>query len=144
MRRPLLIHIAVQLLMLITACFCALNLALPLAGIIGGVSTVVAPEPVFDLLEPVVCPGDSRLEHELNQRSYNRPGEYELDLYCVSPDGGRESALAEGLLSMLGAAFAVFFLPMFVLTFLVLGVPAFFIVRWFLRRSQQDSGQINL
>jgi hypothetical protein len=139
MRRPVLIHIGVQLLMLLIACFCAVNLALPIAGVIGGVSAVAAPEPFFDLFEPLVCPDGARLEHELNQYRYNRPGEYELDLYCVSPDGARQSAMAEGLLSMLGATFVVIFIPLLILAFLVLGIPAFFVVRWFMRRSQESS-----
>lgn len=144
MRKPLLIHIGVQLLMLLTACFCAVNLALPMAGVIGGVSAVAAPEPFFKLFEPLVCPEGSRLEHELNQYSYNQPGEYELDLYCVSPNGSRQDALAEGLLGMLGATFAVIFIPLLILAFLVLGIPAFFIVRWFLRRSQPTSTEIRM
>lgn len=135
MRRPWLIHLGVQLLMLLTACFCAVNLALPMAGLIGGVSTVAAPGPFFDLFEPLVCPDGYRLEHELNRYSYNQPGEYEVDLYCVSPDGNRQNASAGGFLGMLGATFAVVFLPLLILTFLVLGIPAFLIVRWFLRRS---------
>jgi hypothetical protein len=140
MRRPWVIHLTGQLLMLATACFCALTLALPLAGMIGGVSAVVAPEPVFDLVEPMVCPEGARLEYELNQRSYNRPGEYELDLYCVSPGGERQNALAEGLLSMLGLSFAVTFIPLLLLSFAVLGVAAFFVVRWFLNRSEERTG----
>lgn len=144
MRRPFLIHVGVQLLMLLIACFCAINLALPMAGVIGGVSAVAAPEPFFDLFSPLVCPDGSRLEHELRQYSYNQPGEYELDLYCVSPDGSRQDALAEGLLSMLGATFAVVFLPLLILAFLILGIPAFFLVRWFLKRSQQSSMDIRV
>lgn len=144
MRRPLLIHLGVQILMLITACCCALNLALPMAGMIGGMSAVVAPEPLFDLVEPLVCSDGSTLEYEMNQRSYNRPGEYELELYCVSSDGARQNVLAEGLLGMLGAAFAVFFIPLLIITFLVLAVPAFFIVRWFLKRSQDNMGEIRM
>lgn len=140
MRRPLVIHLAVQFLMLVTACFCAATLALPLAGMIGGVSAAVAPEPVFELLEPMVCPEGSRLRYELNQRSYNRPGEYELDLYCVTPEGGRQNALAEGLLSMLGLSFAVTFVPLLLISFAVLGLIAFFVVRWFLNRSQERTG----
>ena len=84
------------------------------------------------------------MEHELNQYSYNQPGEYDLELYCVSPNGSRQSAMAEGLLSMLGATFAVVFIPLLILTFLVLGIPAFFIVRWFLRRSQDNAMEIRV
>jgi hypothetical protein len=88
----------------------------------------------------MVCPEGSQLQYELNQRSYNRPGEYELDLYCVTPDGGRQNALAEGLLSMLGLSFAVTFIPLLLICFAVLGLIAFFVVRWLLNRSQEGTG----
>ncbi len=48
--------------------------------------------------------------------------------------------MAEGLLSMLGIGFAVTFIPLFVLSFAVLGLAAFFIVRWYLNRSKENSG----
>jgi hypothetical protein len=144
MRRPWVVHLSVQILMLLAACMCAGSLALPLAGMIGGLSAVAAPDELFDLVEPMVCPDGSQLEYELNQRSYNQPGEYDLDLFCVSPDGGRQNAVAEGLLGMLGLSFVVAFLPVLLVTYLILGVAAFFIVRWYLKRSQQNSNQFRV
>lgn len=101
----------IQLLALAAVCGAATFLALVSFGALGGVSMAVAPRPVFQLVEGVVCPAGSSIDYYEQRYSYHRPGESEPHVECVAPDGSRTDVTFKAIGAVLAGSFLVCFLP---------------------------------
>ena len=141
MTKRSLIQLPLQFGALITALMLSGFCALVSMGGIGGVAMGVAPEFTFGLVGDFVCPEGASLEYYSVQRSYHEPGESEPHVECVSVDGTRENALIPAILTVLGGAFLIVFVPLFIpLAILALVVPHKLVGAF--RRRRGASGDI--
>ena len=123
-RRPLLIYLLAQVVALSIACSAAAFVGVPMAGALGGGAIGAAPEFAFGAVKGFTCP-DGIQEFTAVRRSYHRPGEFEPHLECVGADGGRVDVLFRAILSVLGLAFLVAFVPVLLLVGIPLAVLAY-------------------
>jgi hypothetical protein len=128
-----LIYLLAQVVALSIACSAAVFVGVPSAGFLGGTAIGAAPEFAFGSVERFICP-DGTLEFTSIRRSYHRPGEFEPHLACVGADGDRVDVLFRGILSVLGVAFLVAFVPVLLFVGTPLALLAHFVTRALLSR----------
>lgn len=89
--------------------------ALVTAATFGAPLTAMAPEFTLGLVDGFVCPEGTELEFEAVRQSWHRPGEYTPEVTCVGADGTRlEGRAMRALFTVLGGAFLICFVPLFV------------------------------
>jgi hypothetical protein len=117
----------IQIVALVAVCGLSAFTALTGFGALGGVSMALAPQPVFGLVEAVVCPQDAAIEYSESHASYNPPGEYQLHVECARPDGSRSDVTLQAIGAVLAGSFLACFLPLALPgTLLALVVPLLF------------------
>ena len=106
----------IQIIALVAVCGLSAFTALTGFGALGGLSIALAPRPVFQLVEGVVCPAGAVIEYSESHASYNQPGEYQVHVACAGPDGSRSDVTLQAIAAVLALPGAL----------LALVVPLFF------------------
>lgn len=124
MNRDRKIALAGSSVAMLLACSASFITALIFMGIGGGVGSAVAPEFHFSIIEPLLCPEEGELVLEEYQDTFTRPGEVIptsgtfTRVTCVYPDGSEQDKTVQGAGLILGAYFAICFVPLAVISIL--------------------------
>jgi hypothetical protein len=123
-----------QIIALIIVCCMSTFIALISFGGIAGVVIGTKPKESLLYAAKYACP-NGKVDYQESHASYNRPGENNIAIECVAPDGSRTDITFTAIgYSLLGIYLACF-LPMCIPGgFLALIIPLFF-----LRRKKQDN-----
>ena len=116
-----------QIIGIIIVCMISSFIALVSFGGIAGVAMASRPEQIFQLVAPLSCPNGT-VNFEEYTASYNRPGESNFYVDCVTSDGTRTDITVQSIgYSLLGFYLACF-LPLCIPGGLVaIIVPLFFL-----------------
>ncbi len=121
-----------QIIGIVIVCVVSTFIALVSFGGIAGVAIAVNTEQMFQLTAPLSCPNGT-MEYEEYTASYNRPGESQFNVYCVSSDGARTDITLQSI----GYALLGFYLACFLPMCIPGGLVAIIVPLFFLRGRKQ-------
>lgn len=104
-------RLAFSIIGLIGACGLSAFIALISFGVVAGLSVALAPEASFKLVAPLACPNGT-LDYQEYQASYNRPGESQFKVDCVSADGTRNDITWQTLGYVTALSYLACFVPL--------------------------------
>ncbi len=125
-----------QIIGIIIVCTVSTFIALVSFGGIAGVAIASKTEQVFKLTAPLSCPNGT-VNVEEYRASYNRPGESNIYVECVSTDG----TTADITLQVIGYALLGFYLACFLPLCVPGGLVAIIVPLFFLRSGKKREGQ---
>ena len=120
-----------QIIGIIIVCVISTFIALVSFGGIAGVAIAANTKQIFQLTAPLACPNGT-MEYEEYTTSYNRPGETNFNVECVTSDGTRTDIT----LQVIGYALLGFYLACFLPLCIPGGLVAIIIPLFFLRGSK--------
>lgn len=84
------------------------------------------PEQSFQMVAPLTCP-NGKVDYQQYQASYDRPGEYSVNIACVQSDGSRTDISLQSIGYVLVGTYLACFVPVCLpLSIIALIAPPFF------------------
>ena len=116
-----------QIIGIIIVCVISTFIALVSFGGIAGVTMAAKPVQIFQYVAPLPCPNGT-VKYEEYTASYNRPGESNFNVNCVTSDGTRTDITLQSIGYALLGFYLACFLPLCIPGgFIAIIVPLFFL-----------------
>lgn len=123
-----------QIIGLLIVCCMSAFIALISFGGIAGVVIGVKPEESLLFAAKYACP-NGEVDYQESHASYNRPGENNIRIECVAPDGSR----ADITLAAIGYSLLGIYLACFVPLCIPSGFVALIVPLFFFRKQKQEA-----
>jgi hypothetical protein len=122
-----------QIIGIVIVCMISTFIALVSFGGIAGVTMASSPEQIFKLTAPLSCP-NGKVDFNEYRASYNRPGESNFYVDCITPDGTKTDVTLQSI----GYALAGFYLACFLPLCVPGGLVAIIVPLFFLRGGKKQ------
>lgn len=128
----------VQIVALVLAGGISAFTALILFGILAGLTMAFYPEQSFQMVAPLTCP-NGKVDYQQYQASYDRPGEYSINIDCVQSDGSRTDISLQSIGYVLVGTYLACFVPLCLPLSIVAFIAPPFFTRLMKRKTSPSS-----